>query len=291
MELLSPKVDFIFKKIFGNEKKPNILISFLNAVLYNGKEEIVSVEINNTDIEKDYLDDKFSRLDIKATTNKKELINIEIQRANKQNMAERTLYYWSKMYSQKIIKGEDYYDLPRTVCINVLDYKMPELKKEASYHNIYELQNKVSNASLTSKLELHFIELPKFKLSDEENLLELWLEFIERPESSKIKKAQNQNHSIKDAQEQLEFISASDEERTRYLKREETLLEGYSALAGSYRVGIEEGRAEGHAEGEKQKSYEVAKNSLALLNDAQISAITGLSIDEISTLRTEQNIS
>ncbi len=31
--ILSPKVDFVFKKIFGNEKHPNILISFLNAVI------------------------------------------------------------------------------------------------------------------------------------------------------------------------------------------------------------------------------------------------------------------
>ncbi|MGL5714751.1 MAG: PD-(D/E)XK nuclease family transposase, partial [Paraclostridium sp.] len=29
--LLSPRVDFVFKKIFGNEQHPNILISFLNA--------------------------------------------------------------------------------------------------------------------------------------------------------------------------------------------------------------------------------------------------------------------
>ncbi|MFI3211282.1 MAG: PD-(D/E)XK nuclease family transposase, partial [Peptostreptococcaceae bacterium] len=42
--LLSPKMDFIFKQIFGNEKHPNILISFLNAILEPSK-EIVSVEL------------------------------------------------------------------------------------------------------------------------------------------------------------------------------------------------------------------------------------------------------
>ncbi|MTH44511.1 hypothetical protein GL293_13630, partial [Turicibacter sanguinis] len=31
--LLPPKMDFVFKRIFGNEKPPNVLISFLNAVL------------------------------------------------------------------------------------------------------------------------------------------------------------------------------------------------------------------------------------------------------------------
>lgn len=31
--LLDPKMDFVFKNIFGNEKNPKILISFLNATL------------------------------------------------------------------------------------------------------------------------------------------------------------------------------------------------------------------------------------------------------------------
>lgn len=41
-------------------------------------DKIVSVVINNTEITKDFLEDKFSRLDVKATTNKGEIINIEI---------------------------------------------------------------------------------------------------------------------------------------------------------------------------------------------------------------------
>ena len=31
--LLNPKIDFAFKKIFGSEEHPEVLISFLNAVL------------------------------------------------------------------------------------------------------------------------------------------------------------------------------------------------------------------------------------------------------------------
>ncbi|SCJ54168.1 PD-(D/E)XK nuclease family transposase [uncultured Clostridium sp.] len=49
--LLSPKVDFVFKRIFGNEKHPDILISFLNAVM-KSKDSIESVEIRNSDIDK-----------------------------------------------------------------------------------------------------------------------------------------------------------------------------------------------------------------------------------------------
>ena len=75
LEILSPKIDFVFKRIFGNEKHPKILISFLNSVMTNS-DPIESVEILNTDIEKEHIDDKFSRLDIKARTNKGEIVNL-----------------------------------------------------------------------------------------------------------------------------------------------------------------------------------------------------------------------
>ncbi len=36
-QLFDPRIDYIFKNIFGNEKHPNILISFLNACLKSEK--------------------------------------------------------------------------------------------------------------------------------------------------------------------------------------------------------------------------------------------------------------
>ncbi|MDY5910631.1 MAG: Rpn family recombination-promoting nuclease/putative transposase [Inconstantimicrobium porci] len=82
--LLDPKIDFIFKNIFGAEKNKRILISFLNSVLKN-PHPITAVEIKNTDVEKAFIEDKFSRLDIKAETSNNEIINIEIQMKNELN--------------------------------------------------------------------------------------------------------------------------------------------------------------------------------------------------------------
>lgn len=76
--LLDPKMDFVFKNIFGSEKHPNILISFLNATL-KPKDLITEVEIKNTDLNKGYIEDKFSRFDVKATTSNNEIINIKIR--------------------------------------------------------------------------------------------------------------------------------------------------------------------------------------------------------------------
>ncbi|NFE95405.1 Rpn family recombination-promoting nuclease/putative transposase [Clostridium botulinum] len=75
--LLDPKIDFIFKNIFGAEKNSRILISFLNSVLKSDN-PIKSVEVKNTDVEKTFIEDKFSRLDVKAITDNNEIINIEM---------------------------------------------------------------------------------------------------------------------------------------------------------------------------------------------------------------------
>ena len=88
LEILSPKIDFVFKRIFGNERNPKILISFLNAVI-KPKDPIKSVQIMNTDIEKESIEDKFSRLDIKAKTNKDKFIENPI--SNKLEKAEMTI--------------------------------------------------------------------------------------------------------------------------------------------------------------------------------------------------------
>ena len=70
-----------------------------------------------------YIEDKFSRLDVKALTSNKEIINIEIQLKNEYNMIQRSLYYWSKLYEEQLSEGDRYDKLSRTVCINILDFK------------------------------------------------------------------------------------------------------------------------------------------------------------------------
>ena len=47
MKFVSAKVDYAFKKIFGSEQNKEILISFLNAIIYGGKKVIKSLTIVN----------------------------------------------------------------------------------------------------------------------------------------------------------------------------------------------------------------------------------------------------
>lgn len=276
--LLDPKMDFVFKYIFGNEKNPKILISFLNATL-KSQYLITAVEIKNTDINKDYIEDKFSRLDIKATTSNDEIINIEIQLKNEYNMIKRSLYYWSKLYSEQLNEGEDYNILKRTICINILNFKYLKTRK---FHSGYRLKEIYSNEELTDVAEIHFIEISKLEEgSDEKDMLVNWVEFLKDPESERVRSLEMNIEEIRQAKDELIKMSNDDTQRQIYEMRAKTLKDKVSALNEAERKGIEKGIQEG----EKNKAIEIARSLLDVLDLETIALKTGLSEDEINNLK------
>ena len=278
--LLNPKIDFVFKKIFGSEKHPGVLISFLNAVL-KPKNNITDVEIKNTDIDKSYIEDKFSRLDVKAVTSKNEIINIEIQLKNEYNMIQRSLYYWSKLYEEQLEEGDRYDKLCRTVCINILDFKY---LKNDRFHNGYRLKEIETNEELTDLEEIHFIEIPKLKKINSEkdivDVLEGWVEFLRDPESEVVRKLEMTNKEIREAKDELYRLSMDEKERALYFIREKSIRDEISALANAEEKGME--RA--NKKGERNKAIEIAKSLLDVLDIETISIKTGLSIKEIEDI-------
>lgn len=279
--LLNPKIDFVFKKIFGSEEHPEILISFLNAVLKPIK-PIVSVNIKNSDLEKDYIEDKFSRLDVKAVTSNNEIINIEIQLKNEYNMIQRSLYYWSKLYEEQLTEGDRYDKLCRTVCINILDFRY---LKNDRFHNGYRLKEIETNEELTDLEEIHFIEIPKLKKFEraEEvvDLLEGWVEFLRDPESEVIRKLEMSNKEIREAKDELYRLSRNSKERELYYMREKSLKDEISALANAEEKGMQKGLEQGM----KEKAIEIAKSLLDILDVETIALKTGLPIEEIENLK------
>lgn len=291
LALLPPKMDFVFKKIFGNEKHPNILISFLNAVL-NPIDPIKSVTLQDTTIEKEYLTDKWGphpakqvssidgvigRLDVRATTDKGEHINIEIQLDNKYNMIKRSLYYWSKLYEGQLESGNDYQKLARTICINLIDFNLLNHDK---FHSVYRLKDCETHEELTDIIELHFIELKKMKhvkhADEVKSKLEAWLHFINQPDSEVVRELEAVESEIKSAKAELIRLSGNKVERELFEKRRQAMLDEASALAFA------------EEKGAKKEKLEIAKNLIQKgLDNGFIVETTGLSLEEVEATRTK----
>ena len=276
---MNPKVDFVFKSIFGNEKYPEILISFLNAVLNPPEEKkIIKVKIENPNIDKMDIEDKYSILDILATANDNTKIDIEIQIKNNYDMIPRTIYYLSKLIEGQMKEGEDYNRILKSITINIVDFEL--LKSNKRVHNSFVFKEKETGEVLTDLAEIHFIELPKLKIEDinTEDLLNDWLLFIENPESEAIEMLKTKIKEIGSAKKVLEVLSLDKEARLVYESRQKALKDKISAINTAEKRGREEGIAEGIKEGIEKEKFNIALNMLENgMSIDVVEKITGLS--------------
>ena len=281
-ELMNPKVDFVFKSIFGNEKYPEILISFLNAVLNPPEEKkIIKVKIENPNIDKMDIEDKYSILDILATANDNTKIDIEIQIKNNYDMIPRTIYYLSKLIEGQMKEGEDYNRILKSITINIVDFEL--LKSNKRVHNSFLFIEKETGEVLTDLAEIHFIELPKLKIEDinTEDLLSDWLLFIENPESEAIEMLKTKIKEIGSEKKVLEVLSLDKEARMVYESRQKALKDKISAI----NTAEKRGREEGIKEGIEKEKFNIALNMLENgMSIDVVEKITGLSKTRVNEI-------
>jgi len=139
---LSPKNDFVFISLFGGEDHKDLLISLLNAILdLRGEAQLLEIEIvKNLRLSQERLDEKTGVLDIRARTVAGVEINIEIQLLNQYNMEKRTLFYWSKIFTEQLKPGQNFSELKKTIAINILDFDFLAIKR-------YPICNAINNVA------------------------------------------------------------------------------------------------------------------------------------------------
>ena len=94
-------------------------------------------------------------------------------------MGERSVYYWAKSYAD-LKRGEEYDQLNRTVAINILGFNLFDAEKYPDMHSCFGIYDVKTGCQLTDKLEIHFLELPKFKGKNvkEMNRMEKWAAYF-----------------------------------------------------------------------------------------------------------------
>ena len=246
MRKVKPLNDFIFKKIFGEKGNEDILISFINAVLKRTKKEpIVEIEIiDNKQLTKELILDKTGIIDVRAKTSKGENIDIEVQLTDQGNMDKRTLFYLGKMYLENIKQGEDYTSLEKVITINILDFEFLGTESYQSSFHLWEDLEK--DYMLTDVVEIHFLELPKFRKKKDkdyrDNAIERWLMFLEKDISeTTLKELMSLDTAIEKAEQKIEYLSSDEETMRIYYERERSLHERANMISSAEERGREEG--------------------------------------------------
>jgi predicted transposase/invertase (TIGR01784 family) len=295
MPLMDLKVDFAFKQLFGKQGNEPILIAFLNATLKLPKNEcITSIEILNSELEPNHLDDKKSVLDIHARTENGARINIEIQLANRYDMEKRTLYYWSRIYSGQLNEGMGYKELAKTITINILNFRF--VKPTERYHTTFHLFEDEEKFLLTDVLEIHFMEIPKIMvnwrkkaLNLHEDLLVRWLLLLEAGENEDIRRELEaiamQDSVMKKAFEEWEDISRDPRAWAEYESRRKAILDDAAAVREA-ELRAQEAEEKGALIGALQAAENIARNLLLSGMDVEtVAEHTGLSKEKVADIQ------
>ncbi|MFN0034753.1 MAG: Rpn family recombination-promoting nuclease/putative transposase [Saprospiraceae bacterium] len=273
MQFVDIKNDIAFRKIFGNENKKIILISFLNAVMkLQGKDSIEDVEILNPYQLPIIQNLKASIIDVKARDKKGKTYIIEMQVAEPDGLDKRLLYYASKDYSQQIESGEYYTQLKPVIFIGIFDFKFTEGEKYLSHHAVCDVEN---GERRIKDMDFYFIELPQFDkpLAELTEVTDKWIFFIKEAENLEVVPANVDDEGLKAAYQDANKHSWTKEELEAY---------DYAAM----REQDERGKlVQAEKKGERNSKMEIAKE---MKNNGEpvdkIIKYTGLAEDEINEI-------
>ncbi|MBF0344591.1 MAG: Rpn family recombination-promoting nuclease/putative transposase [Nitrospirae bacterium] len=178
MRFVDVRSDIAFKRIFGNENKKEILISFLNAVLdLSGDKEIDEITILDPYQAPKVNELKYTVIDIRAVDKRGVTFIVEIQIQRERGFEKRVLYYTGKAYVNQLARGEDYPKLNQVIYIGIVDFAIFDGNNYLTRHLI--LNTETFKQELKD-FEFNFIELPKFKKGEDEveTIIEKWVHFI-----------------------------------------------------------------------------------------------------------------
>ncbi len=273
-ELFSPKLDIVFKNVFGTEDSKETLRHFLNSVLDMNISSTDEIKLSNTEIIPGQPGKKSSRLDVcLVVENSVTKEHIDIQLENEKNMMKRCMFYVAKLFSNQLESSEDYNKLGRAVCLSILDFNLFDDERYIHRGRVCDIETHIE---FTDCLEVNFIEMKKFtnKMDLARNPKELWLMFLNARTEEELNMLVDQSPEIAVAVDKLERISSNEEFQHQALMREKALRDYNSGMINA------------EQRGEYNKAVKMAKNML--LDNEPIDKIiryTELTVEQIESLK------
>jgi predicted transposase/invertase (TIGR01784 family) len=286
MRFINPKTDYAFKKIFGSEQSHNILISFLNAILYDGNVVIKDLEILNPYLAPRIRGVKATYLDVKARLENGTTVIIEMQVLNIEGFEKRILYNAAKAYSTQLGVGQDY-NLDPVIALTITDFEMfPEMNQLISRFILKEKDFLIDYPIYD--IELVFVELPKFdkEVDHLQTLADKWLYFLKcARQLDVVPESMNLVPEIKQAFAIANEVNLTPEQIEDMEMQEMFIHDQRNAIKKALNQGRQEGLEEGVEHGKVLAKLEMARKLLDVLDDEAISQASGLSVEEVAQLR------
>jgi len=282
---INPLTDFGFKKLFGTEPNKDLLIDFLNQILperhqikdlnYSRNEQLGQAEL-----------DRKAIFDLYCIGESGERFIVEVQKAKQNYFKDRSIYYSSFPIQEQAQKGDWDFKQDPVYTVGILDFIFDDHKNEDELLHLIELKNQRCEV-FYDKLKFIYIELPKFKKTQEEleDHFEKWLYVFRHLSELQDRPQQLQDRIFQKLFEAAEIAKFTVEEREAYEESLKYYRDIKNVVDTSRAEGFEEGIEQGLEQGLEKRSVEIAKE-MKEENESieKIMRYTGLSREEIEKL-------
>ncbi|MDO9105275.1 MAG: Rpn family recombination-promoting nuclease/putative transposase [Methylovulum sp.] len=278
--------DWAIKRLLRSKANFGILEGFLSELL---KEDIIILDVLESESNKDYRLDKFNRVDLKVRNSKQDIVIIEIQYDREYDYLQRIFYGVSKSAIEHMEENKPYASITKVISINILYF---DLGRGSDYiykgttrfvglhdHDLLELNEKQKQLFKKDSIESLYPEYYLIKINRFNDIakdtLDEWIYFLKNEEIKENFTAKG----LKEVEEKLSIMKLPEDEQKAYEHYKDDLHYQASMFESSFGDGFHEGEAVGIKKGVEQTKNEIALKLIQQdANIETIMAVTGLSL-------------
>ncbi len=267
------------KRLLRSKANFEILEGFLSELL---GEDILILEILESESNKESRADKFNRVDLKVKNSKGEIIIIEVQFDREFDYLQRMLYGISRVITEHQKEGESYAKLVKVISVNILYFDLGHGTDYVYHgttsfvgihdHDTLQLDSRQQTQYGKSRISTLYPEYYLIKVNNFNRIattsLDEWIYFLKNEEIKDEFKAKG----IQKAKESFSLLSMSDEELRAYNRYQDSLRDEASYVETNYYFARMEGKEEG--------KLEVAERLIAKgMSAEEAAAIAGIDVE------------
>jgi predicted transposase/invertase (TIGR01784 family) len=272
--------DWAMKRLLRSKANFEILEGFLSELL---NEDLVILEILESESNKESKADKFNRVDLKVKNRAGEIIIIEVQYEREFDYLQRMLYGASRAITEHQKEGEAFSSLVKVISVNILyfdlghgsDYIYRGTTSFTGIHDKDHLQLSSKQQKLYGKDQIHHL-FPEYYLIRINNFndiastpLDEWIYFLKNEEIKDEFKAKG----LQKAKKAFSLLSLPEKDRLAYARYQDDLRYQASLIESNYGLGRLEGREEGREEGKIEVALRLVANGMSVEKAADIAGV------------------
>lgn len=274
---VNPYTDFGFKLLFGTTMNKELLISFLNALLFK-EETVKDVTYLNTEHIGSQEYDRRAVFDVYCENEQGEKFLVEMQKGEQQFFKDRSVFYSTFPIREQAKRGVWDYELKAVYTIGILNFTFDDATPDYFHHEV-KLVDLRTHKVFYDKLTFIYLEMPKFNKREEElvTMFDKWL-FVLRNLSSLLERPRALQERVFDRLfEAAEIAKFTRMELSEYWDSLKNFRDLYSVISTAENRGREEGREEERIKNaRKLKELDVSWQVIARATGLDEETIKGL---------------